>query len=60
MLLQVGYAIVIMYGAAVSAKGLGASILGGLALFIAGTDVTNATYVFLLWIPAFLLANFRD
>lgn len=55
-----GYFVVVMYGAALNAKGLGASILAGLGLLAAGVDQTKATFIFLLWVPAFLLAAFRD
>ena len=54
------YFAVVMFGAALNAKALGASILCGLGLLAAGVDETKATFMFLLWVPAYLLAAFRD
>lgn len=50
----------IMFGAAVQPKALGASIVCGIGLLAAGVDETKAAFLFLLYVPAFLLAAFRD
>lgn len=54
------YFAVVMFMAALNSKALGAAILCGLGLVAAGVDETKATFVFLLFIPAYVLAAFRD
>ena len=53
------YFVLIMFGAAFQPKALGASVVCGLGLVAAAGDVTKSAFIFLLYIPAFLVASFR-
>lgn len=55
-----GYFTLFMYGAALSSKALGASIVAGLCLVALYPNYEAAGLVTILWFPAYLLANFRD
>lgn len=54
------YLAVIMFGTALVSKGLGVGIVAAVAIMAAGVDETIATFIFVLYIPALLLAAFRE
>jgi len=54
------YFVVIMYVAAMNSKALGVSIVAAVAMMAGVPDTTICTFLFLLYVPAFVLASFRD
>ena len=58
--LIVGYIIAIMFMAAMGAKSLGASIVASVGILMVYPNEDYATAIFLLYVPAYLLAQFRD
>jgi hypothetical protein len=55
-----GYFVVAMYAGALVAKALGAVVVFALALTMVYPDANKATFLFLLFVPAVVLAAFRD
>ncbi len=49
-----------MFGAAVNAKALGLSVVFAGALVYAGLDETATEFLAFFYVPAYLLASFRD
>jgi hypothetical protein len=52
--------VVAMFTSALNSKSLGASICLGLGLICVYPNVTSASLLTILYIPAVLLSNFRD
>jgi hypothetical protein len=50
----------IMFMAALNSKALGASIVAAIAIFASSGDTTLAAFIFVLYLPAYILASFRD